>query len=137
MPRDVSIIHGPNELGEDEGSSWWRTLLNQFRNPLIYILIIAALVTSLLGHYADTGAISADLRLLSTTNLQFDESLLAGESVPVDQDPKPVDGDQPLAERSSMAYNGSSVASGPVVAVVVATGERTELGSIAEQMRPA
>ncbi|TVP74384.1 MAG: ATPase, partial [Nitriliruptor sp.] len=190
--------HGPNEIGGDEGTPWWQTLADQFRNPLIYILIIAAAVTFLLGDYVDTGAIvavlvlnatigflqerraeasvqalmslvsptaevlrdgeeveieshevvpgdivvlgsgervPADLRLLSTTDLQLDESLLTGESIPVEKHPEPLDEDLPLVERRNMAYDGSAIASGRAVGVVVATGERTELGHIAEEMR--
>lgn len=38
--------HGPNEIGGDEGTPWWKTLLDQFRSPLISILIIAASVSA-------------------------------------------------------------------------------------------
>ena len=36
--------HGPNEVAREEGTPWWRTLLSQFQNPLIYILMVAGVV---------------------------------------------------------------------------------------------
>src|SRR5690606_31450543 len=42
----------------------------------------------------------------------------------------PVPASAVLAERRSMLYSGSMVASGSAVGIVVATGVRTELGSI-------
>ena len=52
--------------------------------------------------------------------------------------PSLVDGrtvDAPLAERNGMAFSGSVVASGRGAGYVVATGMRSELGKIAEQVR--
>jgi magnesium-transporting ATPase (P-type) len=40
--------HGPNELEQEEETPAWRHLLNQFTSPLIYILIVAGIVTSAL-----------------------------------------------------------------------------------------
>jgi magnesium-transporting ATPase (P-type) len=50
-------IHGPNRLPEEEGISRLAVLLHQFTSPLIYILLIAGVVTALLGKYIDTGVI--------------------------------------------------------------------------------
>ncbi|HJQ28064.1 MAG TPA: cation-transporting P-type ATPase, partial [Rubrobacter sp.] len=65
---------------------------------------------------------SADLRLLSSSRLEADESALTGESLPVSKSPEPVGEDVPLAERSSMLYKGTSITRGSAEAVVVATG---------------
>lgn len=51
--------HGPNMLPEEEGLSRLKVLLHQFKSPLIYILIVAAVVTALLKEYIDTGVIVA------------------------------------------------------------------------------
>lgn len=51
--------YGTNSLPEEEGLSRLAILLHQFKSPLIYILIIAAIVTALLGDYIDTGVIGA------------------------------------------------------------------------------
>lgn len=50
---------GPNEVETGEESPWWRLLLHQFQDPLIYILLVAAVVTTLLREYADTIVILA------------------------------------------------------------------------------
>lgn len=50
---------GHNVLAEQESISRLKILLHQFTSPLIYILLIAAVVTLLLGEYIDTGVIIA------------------------------------------------------------------------------
>jgi Ca2+-transporting ATPase len=53
--------YGPNKLAEEEKISKLKILLHQFTSPLIYILIIAAVVTAFLREYKDTGVIVAVL----------------------------------------------------------------------------
>ncbi|GAA0922348.1 HAD-IC family P-type ATPase [Pseudonocardia zijingensis] len=72
----------------------------------------------------------ADLRLLNARGLRADESALTGESVPVDKAADAVEADAELAERRSMLHGGSIVTTGTAEAVVVETGDRTELGRI-------
>ncbi len=74
--------------------------------------------------------IPADLRLFSIKNLQCDESTLTGESVPVNKRAGPSHQDAPIAERKSMAFNGTYVTAGTGLGVVVATGLETEFGKI-------
>ena len=76
--------------------------------------------------------VPADLRLIATSNLSIDESPLTGESAPVEKsDAALEDAASPLAERTNMAYAGTTVTRGNGRAVVVATGMQTELGRIA------
>lgn len=79
--------------------------------------------------------VPADLRLIRTTSLEVDESLLTGESEPAAKSPEPVDEDAPIGDRRSMAFMGSAVTSGRGRGVVAATGTRTQLGEIAESIR--
>jgi Ca2+-transporting ATPase len=61
----------------------------------------------------DSGTrVPADLRLAAATALQVDESLLTGESVAVEKDPRPVAAEAPLADRTSLLYAGTVVRSG-------------------------
>jgi cation-transporting P-type ATPase I len=71
--------------------------------------------------------VPADCRLLEANGVEADESSVTGESLPVIKDPAPVVAAD-LAERSSMLYEGTTLASGEATAVVVATGEETEVG---------
>ncbi|ANN17707.1 haloacid dehalogenase [Amycolatopsis orientalis] len=71
--------------------------------------------------------VPADCRVLEATGAELDESSLTGESLPVAKDPSPVVAAE-LAERTSMLYEGTTVAAGKVTAVVVATGDQTEVG---------
>jgi Ca2+-transporting ATPase len=54
---------GPNKLPEAKGINLWKLLLHQFTSPLIYILLVAAIVTAFLGEYIDTSVIAAVLIL--------------------------------------------------------------------------
>jgi magnesium-transporting ATPase (P-type) len=50
---------GPNRLPEGEKESALKRLLRQFHDVLIYVLIVAAVVTAFLGEWIDTGVILA------------------------------------------------------------------------------
>jgi P-type Ca2+ transporter type 2C len=76
--------------------------------------------------------IPADSLLIEAFNLRVDESPLTGESVAVEKIATPVEVSTPLAERHSMLFLGTNVVRGRAVAVVTATGKRTELGRIGQ-----
>ncbi|WP_438019507.1 cation-transporting P-type ATPase [Sorangium sp. So ce315] len=74
--------------------------------------------------------VAADARVVAARELAADESTLTGESEPAEKGAARADAGAPLAERSSMVYAGTTIASGEGAAVVVATGQRTALGDI-------
>ena len=74
--------------------------------------------------------VPADVRLLEATDLGIDEAPLTGESLPADKQVAPVPLDAAVADRTNMAYLGTTVVSGTGLAVVVVTGAQTELGRI-------
>ncbi|WP_178917886.1 HAD-IC family P-type ATPase [Natronomonas gomsonensis] len=190
--------YGPNTVGESEVVSPVRIFLHQFTSPLIYVLVVAFVITVAIEHYADAivialvlvinaaigfvqeyraenamaalaslvtpkarvrrdGAVAkidspnlvpgdivllesgdivpADLRLIETTDLQLDTAILTGESVPVSRSTDPVEAEHTVVDRRNMAHMGTSVASGRGVGVVVATGEDSQVGTIAGQVR--
>ena len=57
--KERLLQYGPNKLAEEEKINKFKILLHQFTSPLIYILLIAAIVTFLLKEYIDTGVIMA------------------------------------------------------------------------------
>jgi Ca2+-transporting ATPase len=74
--------------------------------------------------------VPADARLLEAVRLQTEESALTGESTTVEKSVAAVPPETPLAERRSMLYLGTAIASGRAVAAVVNTGTATQLGKI-------
>jgi P-type Ca2+ transporter type 2C len=192
--------HGRNRLSEAGTASPWKILVDQFRNLVIAILAIAAVLSFVMDEVVQMAAIlaaivinaaigfvtewkavrsmealrslgtvqarvtrdgtsatidsedlvpgdvvlldagdvvTADLRLVEANGLTCDESALTGESVPVTKTTEAVEADAPLAERSSMAFKGTSVTGGSGMGVVVATGMQTELGGIARMTAEA
>ncbi|OYV64746.1 MAG: ATPase, partial [Acidiphilium sp. 21-66-27] len=75
--------------------------------------------------------VPADLRLLEAPGLHTGEAALTGESGPVLKQVAPIAAATTLAERSCMAYKGTSVLGGRASGIVTATGMGTELGRIA------
>lgn len=189
--------YGPNALRRKKSAFWAQTLLKQFVNPLIFILILAlggvlyldegteAIVIALaifvnvtIGFFQeyrasrafDTlaaserfsalvrrggrttllestllvpgdilflkagGVVPADAYLLSSSDLSVSEAHLTGESAPVEKHPGTLPLETPIYERRNMAFMGSSILSGAGVALVVATGAGTEIGTIAESL---
>jgi magnesium-transporting ATPase (P-type) len=79
--------------------------------------------------------VPADLRLVDATRLWIDQSLLTGESLPVERDAHAVDEATETPERRNMTYAGSVITSGRGRGYIVATGMNTELGKIAGLVR--
>jgi len=75
--------------------------------------------------------IPADLRIIASSELSCDESVLSGESLPSDKSPHPVAASASTADQTSMAFMGTIVRGGTGSGVVVATGAGTELGRLA------
>jgi P-type Ca2+ transporter type 2C len=71
--------HGPNEFESDEGTSKLSILLHQIRNPLIAVLIIAALVALAAGETIDTIVIAVVVVL--NTAIGFTQEYRAEEAV--------------------------------------------------------
>ena len=76
--------------------------------------------------------ISADARILASSDLQINQSTLTGESNPVRKTYDPVlKEDLSKFEIPNLIFTGTSVASGTAKAVVVSIGMKTEFGKIA------
>ena len=76
--------------------------------------------------------VPADLRLISVKGLSIDESLLTGESLPVEKVENELEANLAVSERRNMAFAGSTVSAGRGVGLVVGTARRTEIGEIAQ-----
>jgi len=80
---------------------------------------------------AEGDKIPADARLVEVVSLQCDESLLSGESVPVDKQKAESEGIPIGPGRPELVYMGAIVSKGRGKAIVTATGMNTEMGKIA------
>ncbi|CAG7855917.1 H+-transporting ATPase [biofilm metagenome] len=192
------IKHGANRLTHVRGRHWFKRLICQFNNVLIYLLLAASAITWVIGERTDSlvilgviavnaligfiqegkaekaiaslknlltpqakvsrdgksiiissenlvpgdivslesgDKIPADLRILQSKNLKIDESILTGESVPVEKNSQPVAPDTVLADRFNLAYSGTLVTFGAATGVVAETGDATEIGKINKMMR--
>ena len=193
---------GLNVLTPKQGKSPLQRFLLQFNNPLVYILLVASLVTAVLKDPVDAlvifgvvlinaiigyiqearaeqaiaalaqtmtteaavirggkGAapgrcragpwrycpasslaprVPADLRLVTSRDLQVTEAALTGEFLPVEKDAALlIPHDAVLAERRNMAYASTLVTYGSAAGVVVATGDSSEIGRISQLISSA
>ena len=76
--------------------------------------------------------IPADARIIESINLKVEESVLTGESVPVEKDAgAEVPEKAPIGDQANMLFSGCLITFGRTKAVVVETGMNTEMGKIA------
>lgn len=77
--------------------------------------------------------VPADARLVQAVNLEADEALLTGESLPVRKDPELVYDDELVGagDRLNVVFSSSVITKGRGRAIVFATGMFTEIGAIA------
>lgn len=188
---------GLNKLIEKKPYSALSLFIEQFKNPLIYILVFAMILSFLTGHISDAliialvifvtnvvgfiqefkankaleelnstivfkarvlregkliiikqdeivcgdiieifpgDIVSADARLIESNDLKVSEASLTGESYPSKKFVGTSKTDAPLADRENMIYQGTAINEGTGRAIVVATGENTEIGKIASMI---
>ena len=81
--------------------------------------------------------VPADARVIEEHAMAVDESMLTGESVPVEKVLPEVAADTDLGDRTDMIYAGTTIVRGTGKAVVAETGMRTELGTVALALKQA
>lgn len=95
-------------------------------------LAIESLVVGDIIHIEAGNRIPADARIISSSFCKVDESLLTGESVPVEkQEQWEGRKEANLAQQSTMLFRDTLCMAGKAIAVVVATGAQTQVGMIA------
>lgn len=187
--------YGPNALVEQPPRSLFSLFKGQMKEVLVIILLVAAVISGILGEWADAAVIMiivilngvlgvvqehkaeqalraleemakplakviregeirevraealvpgdlilvgagdfvpADARLVEHVSLEVDESVLTGESLPVGKNSDTLGpGDIPVGDQKNMLFMGTTVTGGRGRALVVATGQNTQLGLIA------
>jgi magnesium-transporting ATPase (P-type) len=74
--------------------------------------------------------VPADIRIMEAWNLEVNEAMLTGESVPVVKNTALLALDTPLGDRLNSLFMGTVVTRGRCKGVVVATGSATEIGQL-------
>jgi P-type Mg2+ transporter len=101
---------------------------------------VSELVVGDIVHLAAGDMVPADMRLLTAKDLFISQAILTGESLPVEklaptiaqiEQHKQQTSHESLLDLTTVCYMGTNVVSGTASAVVVSTGARTYLGSIA------
>lgn len=79
--------------------------------------------------------VPADARLISSSNLQVEESSLTGETVPVLKEAKTIlKNDIPIGDTINMVFSSTIIVNGHGEAIVTETGMNTKVGKIAKMI---
>ena len=78
--------------------------------------------------------VPADMRLTEAHYFRVEEAMLTGEAAPVFKHTAAMEAELTIGERENMVFCGSTVLSGSATGIVVATGEKTELGKVTHLM---
>ncbi|MHB2205280.1 cation-translocating P-type ATPase [Methylobacterium sp. CM6257] len=97
----------------------------------------AELVPGDMIHLEEGDTVPADARLIQTSLLQTAEAVLTGESLPVFKDVAALAGPADLGSRRNMVFSGTAITYGRGLAVVTATGMRSEIGRVAAMLQDA
>ncbi|MBT6995616.1 cation-translocating P-type ATPase [Candidatus Woesearchaeota archaeon] len=190
--------HGKNKIIHEKKISKFKIFLTQFKNPLVYILLAAILISLIIKEYIDAlvilaivvlnsglgyyqeykaeralellkkiaaptarvlrnkkvriipaenvvpgdiliiesgDKIPADARLLKITNLKINEATLTGESQPILKSINTINETSIIADQKNMIFAGTIASYGRALAVVTATGNKTQFGRIAFSLK--
>ena len=84
--------------------------------------------------YLEAGnIIPADIRWIEEHEILVDESILTGESLPVEKDQNyETEKEEPVGERKNMGFSSTMIVNGTGIGIVTSTGTQTEIGLIAK-----
>jgi Ca2+-transporting ATPase len=191
--QDRLLKYGKNKIKKTHKLRPLKILLSQFNSFLIYLLIIAAVISFAINHKIDGSVITAiiilnstigffqqyraekaiihlkkliipkskvirnsklievlsedlvvgdlvilrsgdkvnaDCRIISSLNLQANEAILTGESMPIDKSAENILKKTPLQEQKNMLFMGTQVIRGEAKAIVTSTAQNTVFGKI-------
>ncbi len=81
--------------------------------------------------------VPADMRLIEVHDLKINESVLTGESLPVEKNVKKLAEKTLLGDKLNMAFASTLTVFGSACGVVTATGDNTEIGKISRMIASA
>ncbi len=99
-------------------------------------ILMSLIVPGDIVYLAAGDMIPADCRVLESIDLFIGESMLTGESLPVEKMPLAIDNkeNKPPIELNNLCFMGTNVISGSAKVIVVATGSDTYFGSIGKSI---
>lgn len=83
-------------------------------------------------HINEGMKVPADGRLIEAAQLECDEAILTGESLPVHKHTSVITGEIPVYNQRNMAFKGTYIRSGSGLLLVTGIGKDTQLGEITE-----
>ena len=104
------------------------------RDNVIYLIDSTKLVPGDIIILEAGDKIPCDCRVIESTSAMVDESILTGESIPVNKVSDVIKEDVIINDRVNMVFSGCSLVHGKIVGVVCFTGMNTELGNIASSI---
>ena len=106
------------------------------RNGTSQVIPTGELVPGDIVELVTGNTVPADLRLIEAINLETDEALLTGESLPVAKASHGTfEKDIGAGDRLNITFSSSTVTKGRAKGVIIATGMDTEIGKIAAALR--
>jgi P-type Mg2+ transporter len=97
-------------------------------------MLLERVVPGDIVHLAAGDNIPGDCRILESKSLFANEATLTGETYPVAKAVVDLGSDTALSQRTNTLFMGTHVVSGTAIAVVVLTGQNTELGQVSEHL---
>ncbi|PIZ94342.1 MAG: ATPase [Candidatus Magasanikbacteria bacterium CG_4_10_14_0_2_um_filter_37_12] len=79
--------------------------------------------------------VQADGRIIENIDFTVNESILTGESEPVEKQKEKIKQEAGIGDRTNMVFRGTTITNGRARVVVTAVGEKTELGNIARLVK--
>lgn len=106
------------------------------RDQEIVLIAQSELTVGDIIHLETGDKVPADARIIHSSSLGIDESMLTGEAEAASKNSAKIDRvDCPLAERKNMLYSGTMVIEGRAIAIVTSVGDKTEMGKIADELK--
>ncbi len=190
-------IYGENSVRDNKNYSTIILFINQFKNPIMIIMIIATIISGLTGDWIDSliilvivfasvllsfyqeysaqhaiealkstlqlscvclrnnntldipiqylvpgdiiklssgNLIPADGLILECDDFLVNQSILTGESIPVEKKVDQLDDATSLSNRVNCVFSGTTVYSGSAKVLIIHTGKNTEFGKIAQEL---
>ncbi len=105
------------------------------RNSQVDEIATAKLVPGDIVILEEGDVVPADIRLFESVGLEINEAALTGESTPSQKEWEvEIDNKVAIGDQLNMAFMGTTVVSGNGIGIVISTGDKTEIGKIAQTL---